>query len=64
MSKQGYQPDYTDTPDLNRLEYQEFRFNFQRSILLSLLSNGKLSQSQFDCCVEKLTRQYAKVPNL
>ncbi len=49
-----------DQPDLDKAEYWEFRFHFQKSILLSLLASGKLTQQQYDSCVEKLTYKYIK----
>lgn len=47
-------------PDLDKAEYWEFRFHFQRSILLSLLIGGDLTQQQHDACMEKLSHKYKK----
>ena len=33
---------------------KDFVWNFQTSILLSLLEKGQLNQWQFDCCMDKL----------
>lgn len=54
----------TDQPDLDRAEYWEFRYHFQKSILLSLLTSGKLTQQQYDSCLEKLAYKYVKQPLL
>lgn len=50
--------EYDCNPDLDRAEYWEFRLNFQQSILLSLLTAGKLTQNQYDSCVKKLQHKY------
>lgn len=52
--------DYIEQPDLDRAEYREFRFHFQKSILLSLLAGGSLTQQQYDLCMEKLAFKYAR----
>lgn len=50
---------YNNQPDLDQEEYWEFRFHFQKSILLSLLAGGSLTQQQYDSCMEKLALKYA-----
>lgn len=54
-----------EQPNLDKTEYWEFRFNFQKSILLSLLASGKLTQQQYDSCMEKLVQKYIKqIPSM
>lgn len=54
---------YAELPDLDREEYQEFRFHFQQSILFSLLMNEKLTRQQYDICLAKLEDKYHKKQN-
>ena len=51
--------DYIEQPNLDQAAYREFRFHFQKSILLSLLAGGSLTQQQYDSCMEKLALKYA-----
>jgi hypothetical protein len=53
---------FVNLPDLNDNEFIEFRINFARSILLSLLSQKKLTLAQFECCMEKVIRRNTVPP--
>lgn len=52
--------DNLPNPDLDKEEYWEFRLNFQKGLLISLLVSEKLTQNQYDCCVEMLERKYIR----
>lgn len=49
---------YDCGPDLDSAEYWEFRLHFQQSILLSLLTAGRLTQNQYELCIKKLQHKY------
>lgn len=58
---QGHADNYVEQPNLDKAEYLEFRFHFQKSILLSLLASKSLTQQQYDSCMEKLSFKYMKM---
>lgn len=59
MNQEGYIPVGMEEPDLDTAECQGFKVNFQRAILLSLLESRKLTQAQYEACMEKVTQKYA-----
>lgn len=59
MKQEGYVPIGMEEPNLDTAECQTFKVNFQRAILLSLLESRKLTQAQFEACMEKVTQKYA-----
>lgn len=51
-----------EIPDLDSCEYNGFREGFMKSVLLSLLTQGKLTQIQYERCIEKVMRKCADTP--
>lgn len=62
MGNNEYIQDFTETPELDTYEYKVFREGFMKSILLSLLAQNKLTQAEYECCMEKVLRKYADTP--
>lgn len=62
MKKEGYIPVSMEEPDIDKIDCQEFNVNFQRAILLSLLESKKLTQAQFEACMDKVVQKYAVRP--
>lgn len=62
MKKEGYIPVYTEEPDARMLENPDFKINFQRAILLSLFESRKLTQAQYEACMDKVVQKYAVRP--
>lgn len=48
-----------DPLDAATMYSRDFTLNFQRAILLSLLKNQKLTQIQFEACMDKVVKRYA-----
>lgn len=53
----GYVLENGEQPDLDKLDCREFKIHFQRAILLSLLEHRKLTQSQFEACMDRVVRR-------
>lgn len=62
MKKEGYIPVHTEETDACAMECPDFKINFQRAILLSLLESRKLTQAQFEACMDKVIQKYAARP--
>lgn len=62
MGTEKYIQGNSETPELDSCEYNGFREGFMKSVLLSLLTQGKLTQIQYECCVEKVMRKCADTP--
>lgn len=43
-----------EQPGIDKLDCKDFQINFQRAILLSLLENHKLTQAQYEACMDKV----------
>ena len=54
MKKEEYVLQNTEQLDIDKLNCTDFKINFQRAILLSLLESRKLTQSQFEACMDKV----------
>lgn len=48
-----------DPLDAATMYSRDFTLNFQRAILLSLLKNQKLTQLQFEACMDKVVQKHA-----
>ncbi len=59
MKKEGYVLEDTEQPGIDKLDCRDFKINFQRAILLSLLESRKLTQSQFEACMDKVIQKYS-----
>ena len=62
MKKEGYVPVNMEESDIDTIDCQGFNVNFQRAILLSLLGSKKLTQAQFEACMDKVVQKYAARP--
>lgn len=62
MGNEKYILNNTEAPQLNSCEYYGFGKSFMKSVLLSLMTQGRLTQIQYECCVEKVMRKYADTP--
>jgi len=51
---------YQEAPDLDTQEHSVFRVGFMKSILLSLLAQNKISQAQFDCCMDRICKKHTE----
>ena len=58
MKKEKYVLETTEQPDIDKLDCKDFKINFQRAILLSLLESRKLTQTQFEACMDKVVQKY------
>lgn len=47
-----------------KLDSPEFKINFLRAILLSLLEKRVLTQVQFDLCMDKVKQKYLPCGNI
>lgn len=59
MKKGEYVLEAMEQPDLDKPDCKDFTVNFQRAILLSLLESHKLTQAQFEACMDKVARKYS-----
>lgn len=59
MKKERYVPAFTGQPNIDAADCQDFKINFQRALLLSLMENQKLTQDQFEACMDKVVQKYA-----
>lgn len=59
MKNQKYILEIAEEPDIDKPECNEFKINFQRAILLSLLENHKLTQAQYEACMDKVVQKYS-----
>lgn len=62
MENMGYCSSYAEEPDFRSKEFCPFLINFQKSILLSLLAHRKLTQAQYERCMEKVYNRYRDNP--
>ncbi len=58
MKNEKYVLETTEQPDIDKLDCKDFKINFQRAILLSLLESRKLTQTQFEACMDKVVQKY------
>lgn len=58
MEKVEYGLESAENPCLDTEGYKDFNFNFRRALLLSLLEGKKLTQSQFEACMDKISRKW------
>ena len=58
MKNEKYVLETTEQPDIDKLDCKDFKINFQRAILLSLLESRKLTQAQFEACMDKVVQKY------
>jgi len=59
MKDKKYVLETTEQPGIDKLDCKDFKINFQRAILLSLLESRKLTQTQFEICMDKVVQKYA-----
>ena len=59
MKNEGYVLETTEQPDIDKLDRKDFKIDFQRAILLSLLESRKLTQAQFEACMDKVVQKYS-----
>ncbi len=59
MKNREYVLETTKQPDIDKLDCKDFKINFQRAILLSLLESRKLTQAQFEACMDKVVQKYS-----
>lgn len=62
MKNEQYIQGNTETPELDSCEYNGFQESFMKSVLLSLLIQGQLTQIQYECCVEKVMCKCTDTP--
>lgn len=53
----------SETFELDAPQYSAFRVSFMKAILLSLLEQKKLTQAQYERCVEKVRQKYERLSN-
>lgn len=58
MKNKEYVLETSEQPDIDKLDCKDFKINFQRAILLSLLESHKLTQVQFSACMDKVVQKY------
>ena len=58
MKNEKYVLETTEQPDIDKRDCKDFKINFQRAILLSLLESRKLTQTQFEACMDKVVQKY------
>lgn len=63
MKKEEYIPVYIEQPSIDIVENSNFTINFQRAILLSLVESNKLTQTQFENCMDKVIQKYSNWSN-
>lgn len=54
MKDKKYVLETKEQPGIEKLGCKDFQINFQRAILLSLLENHKLTQAQYEACMDKV----------
>ena len=59
MKNEEYVLENSEQPGIVKLDCKDFKINFQRAILLSLLESRKLTQAQFEACMDKVVQKYA-----
>lgn len=59
MKRANYVLETTEQPEIDKLDGKDFKINFQRAILLSLLESRKLTQAQFEACMDKAVQKYS-----
>ncbi len=59
MKNKEYVLETLEQPDIDKLDCKDFKINFQRAILLSLLESRKLTQAQFEACMDKVVQKYS-----
>lgn len=59
MKRANYVLETTEQPEIDKLDGKDFKINFQRAILLSLLESRKLTQAQFEACMDKVVQKYS-----
>ena len=58
MKNREYVLETMEQPDIDKLDCKDFKINFQRAILLSLLESRKLTQAQFEACMDKVVQNF------
>ena len=59
MKKEAYILVGTESPDQRVTDCPQFSTIFQRAILLSLLANNQLTQTQIEACMAKVVQKNA-----
>ena len=59
MKNEEYVLETSEQPSIDKLDCKDFKINFQRAILLSLLESRKLTQTQFEICMDKVVQKYS-----
>mgnify|MGYP006962066049 FL=1 len=59
MKRANYVLETTEQPEIDKLDGKDFKISFQRAILLSLLESCKLTQAQFEACMDKVVQKYS-----
>ena len=59
MKNKEYVLETLEQPDIDKLNCEDFKINFQRAILRSLLESRKLTQAQFEACMDKVVQKYS-----
>lgn len=59
MKKEAYVLETVEQPGIDKLDCKDFKINFQRAILRSLLGSRKLTQAQFEACMDKVVQKYS-----
>ena len=59
VKRANYVLETTEQPEIDKLDGKDFKINFQRAILLSLLESRKLTQTQFEICMDKVVQKYS-----
>ena len=59
MKNEEYVLETSEQPGIDKLDCKDFKINFQRAILLSLLESRKLTQAQFEACMDKVVQKYS-----
>lgn len=63
MKKENFALNNQEAPDLDAPKEGVFRVGFMKSILLSLLEQKKLTQAQYERCMEKVRQKYTDSSN-
>lgn len=59
VKKEAYVLETVEQPGIDKLDCKDFKINFQRAILRSLLGSRKLTQAQFEACMDKVVQKYS-----
>lgn len=59
VKRADYVLETSEQPENDQLDDKEFKINFQRAILLSLLKSHKLTRAQFEACMDKVVQKYS-----